>query len=247
MPEWYLVIAALAAFCALGALWPPLLFALPLLAFAVAMPPLQAIAAARQASFETKPPSKWASLRARAFVGFLHLAQPLARLAGRIELGLTCWRAPIAFAPSMMVPKAYTFWKERWQSPETWLEAVETSLRDGGAVIARSGEYDSWDLQVHGGVLGSARLQMLVEEHGAGKQLGRVRTWPVVSPGGVALILFFCVLAAIAGSQQAWAACAILGAAGVVAALRMALESAAAMARFDRALGGLLEVLDRQR
>jgi glycosyltransferase involved in cell wall biosynthesis len=247
MPEWYLAIAALAAFCGLGALWPPLLYAVPLLAVAVAMPVLQAAAAARQASFETKPPSRWAALRARTFVGFLHLVQPLARLAGRLQYGLTFWRAAIAFAPSMMVPRAYTFWKERWHSPETWLEAVESSLRDIGAVTARSGEYDSWDLQARGGALGSARLQMLVEEHGAGTQLGRVRTWPVVSAGGFALIVFFCALAFIAGSQQAWAACAVLQAAGIVIAVRMALESAAAMTRFDRALGGLLEVLDRQR
>jgi hypothetical protein len=88
---------------------------------------------------------------------------------------------------------------------------------------------------------------MLVEEHGAGRQLARVRTWPVIAAGGFALFVFFCALAIIAGSQQAWAACAILQTAGIVIAIRMALESAAAMARFDRALGGLLEVLDRQR
>lgn len=247
MPEWYLLIAALAAFGALGALWAPLLLALPLLAFAVAMPLLQAVAAARQASFETKPPSRWAAFRARVFVGFLHLAQPLARLAGRLQYGLTFWRAPVAFAPSMMAPRAYTFWKEGWQSPAAWLEALETSLRDAGAVTARGGAYDSWDLQVRGGALGSARLQMLVEEHGAGRQLARVRSWPVISTAGFALLAFFCVLAVIAGSQQAWAVCAILQAAGVAVAIRMALESAAAMARFHRALGGLLEVLDRQR
>jgi len=247
MPEWYLLIAALAVFCALGALWTPLLVALPVLAFAIAMPVFQAVAAARQASFESEPPSRWASLRARAFVGFLHLAQPLARLAGRIELGLTCWRAPIAFAPSMMAPRTYTFWREQWRDPAAWLEAVEASLRADRAISARGGEYDSWDLGVRGGALGSARLQMLVEEHGGGKELARVRTWPVVSGVGFALLAFFCVLAVIAGWQQAWAACLILQAAGLAVAIRMALESAAAMARFDRALGGLLEVLDRQR
>lgn len=247
MPEWYLLVAALSVFCALGVAWPPLLMALPLLAFAVAMPVLQAVAAARQADFETNPPSQWAALRARAFVGFLHLAQPLARLAGRLEYGLTCWRAPVAFAPSMMAPQAYTFWNERWRSPETWLEAVETSLDDARAVTARGGEYDAWDLQVGGGVLGSARLQMLVEEHGGGKQFARVRTWPIGSAGGFALIAFFGVLGALAGLQHVWAACVVLEAAAAGIAIRMGLESAAAMARLDRALGGLREVLDRQR
>ena len=247
MPEWYLLIAALAGFCALGSLWPPLLFALPFLAVALAMPVMQAAGAARQASFETEPPSEWASLRARLFVGFLHLAQPLARLAGRIEYGLTCWRAPVVFAPSMMVPRAYTFWREQWRSPEAWLEAVETSLSAARAVSVRGGDYDSWDLQVAGGALGSARLQMLVEDHGGGKQLARVRTRPLVSTAGFALIALFCVLAAFAGAQQAWIACAVLSLAGLGIAVRTGLETAAAMTRFDRALGGLLEVLDRQR
>lgn len=247
MPEWILLVGALALFCALGAAWPPLLAALPLLAFALAMPVLQAVAAARQAVFESKPPSQWAALRARATVGLLHLAQPLARLAGRLEYGLTCWRAPIAFAPAMMAPRCYTFWNERWQSAEAWLESVESSLRDARAATARGGEYDSWDLQVGGGALGSARLQMLVEEHAGGKQLGRARTWPVASAGGFALIVFFSALAVLAGFQQAWVACAVLQTVAVAIAARMALESAAAMSRFDRALGGLREVLNRQR
>ena len=42
MPEWYLVVAALAAVSALGLFWAPLLLALPLLALAVAAPLLQA-------------------------------------------------------------------------------------------------------------------------------------------------------------------------------------------------------------
>ncbi|HLX25509.1 MAG TPA: glycosyltransferase [Candidatus Cybelea sp.] len=247
MPEWYLLVAALALFCGLGAAWPPLLLALPLLAFAVAMPVLQAVAAARQAVFETEPPSQWAALRARASVGFLHLAQPLARLAGRLEFGLTCWRTPVAFAPSLMRPRSYTFWNERWRSSESWLEAVESSTSHERAVAARGAEYDPWDLQVSGGALGSARLQLLVEEHEDGKQLGRIRTWPVVSALGFALIAFFSALAVLAGFQQAWAACAILQSIAVTIAIRMALECAAAMARFDRALGGLREILNRQR
>ena len=43
MPEWYLFIVALAAIGAMGALWPPLFLALPLLAAAIGVAVLRAI------------------------------------------------------------------------------------------------------------------------------------------------------------------------------------------------------------
>jgi hypothetical protein len=39
MPEWYVVIATLTALSALGLFWKPLLLALPLLGYAVGVPP----------------------------------------------------------------------------------------------------------------------------------------------------------------------------------------------------------------
>ena len=51
LPEWYLVVAALAAVSALGLLWPPLFLALPLLAIGIAVPLLQAGLSAANASF----------------------------------------------------------------------------------------------------------------------------------------------------------------------------------------------------
>lgn len=247
MPEWYLVIAALAAFSLLGVLWRPLLFALPLLAIAIALPVLQAIFAARAASFETVPPPPWGKLRARTIVAFLHLAQPLARLVGRIEYGLTIWRAPARFELSMLGPRTYSLWNQHWRTPNDWLATVEKKLRDGGAVTARGGEYDSWDLDVRGGALGFARLRLLVEEHGAGNQLGRFRASPKITAGSVGLIFLLCALAMLAGLDHAWAACAILGAIGLGVTIRAAQECAGASERVDRAIGGLREVFDRQR
>ena len=48
---------------------------------------------------------------------------------------------------------------------------------------------------MRGGLLGNARLRMVVEEHGGGKQLVRFRTWPKYSATGVCLTLLLAVLA----------------------------------------------------
>ncbi|HEY2474937.1 MAG TPA: glycosyltransferase [Candidatus Cybelea sp.] len=247
MPEWYLIVAALAAVCALGVLWSPLALALPLLALAIAMPLAQSVQAAQRATFESPLGSPLEALRSRAFVAFLHLAQPLARLYGRIEYGLTCWRAPLTWNVWEMQPRAYQLWSERWLSPSTWLESIERQVRSAGGVTARSGDYDSWDIQVRGGALGSARLRSLVEEHGGGKQLARLRLRPRWAPASLAASALFCALAVTAGFFHAWAACAVLGFVGIGIAARAGVESASAMRRFDRALGELREILDRQR
>ncbi|HKQ56421.1 MAG TPA: glycosyltransferase, partial [Candidatus Eisenbacteria bacterium] len=51
MPEWHLAVLGLALLAVLGALWRPLLVALPLLALAVALPVAQALLSARAATF----------------------------------------------------------------------------------------------------------------------------------------------------------------------------------------------------
>ena len=60
-------------------------------------------------------------------------------------------------------------------------------------MTARGGDYDDWDLEVRGGLLGGARLRLGVEEHGAGKQMLRFRAWmrlslavPVLTAAGAA-------------------------------------------------------------
>jgi O-antigen biosynthesis protein len=247
MPEWYLVIAALAALSALGILWAPLLFALPFLAAAILVPLVQALFAAGRAVFETQSVSPIELLRARGITAFLHLAQPLARLAGRIEYGLTWWRAPVSWRLWKLRSREYRFWNESRRAPASWLEAVEKRLRDARCVGVRGDDYGSVDLEVRAGTLGSARLLMLVEEHGAGKQLARFRAWPRCSSAAVLSIAGLAALAMAAGFERAWAACAILAAAWVVVTVRTAQECAGAMERIDRALEGSREVPHRQR
>src|SRR5438093_12395866 len=81
MPEWYLVIIALLALSALGTLWTPLLFVLPVAACAVALPLLQAGVRAPRASFLDPPRSGALEvLRSRGLTAFLHLLHLFAHL-----------------------------------------------------------------------------------------------------------------------------------------------------------------------
>lgn len=247
MPEWYLLAGVLAVLSALGALWPPLLFAVPLLVVAIALPLARSVAAARNATFETPLRSRGDALRARGLVALLHFAQPIARLAGRIEFGLTAWRSSVTWNLLAVRPRASSLWSDRWYAAATWLETLERQLRAAGAVTARGSDYDRWDLEVRGGSLGSARAGALIEDHGGGKQLARFRWWPTITSAAPIMTAFFATTALAAGANHAWAASAVLGAVAVGIALRTVLECATAMARFECAIGGLLEILDRQR
>ena len=58
------------------------------------------------------------------------------------------------------------------------MRSVEAALRRSGGVVFSGGDFERWDLHVRGGMLGSMRMRMAVEEHGGGRQLLRIRSWP---------------------------------------------------------------------
>lgn len=86
---------ALAALSLLGFSWPPLFSALPLPALAIAAPVAQAAIAASRARFPVPAPSMAQRWRRWGLVFGVHLAQPLARLLGRLRHGLSS--AALAF------------------------------------------------------------------------------------------------------------------------------------------------------
>src|SRR5207247_11344961 len=97
MPEWYLLIAALAALASYGLAREPLFFSIPgtrvpgtLLLLALSIVPLlaQATSSARAAWRHDDERRSGA----RALTTFLYLGQPLARIIGRLRHGLTPWR-----------------------------------------------------------------------------------------------------------------------------------------------------------
>jgi GT2 family glycosyltransferase len=230
MPEWYLIVVGLGVLSGVGILWKPLLFVLPLLALALGGLIVQASRSAARACFRSETGSRIARCKVYGLTTWLHLLQPLARLWGRLSCGLTPWRR--RGARGYMLPRVRTFslWTERWQSPDSRLRSVKAALRNDGVVVMDGGDFDRWDLEVRGGMLGGARMLLAVEEHGAGEQLVRLRVWPTCSLVGPVLTVMFGALSIGAAFDQAWVASMILGLMSFLPALRFFLECAGAMA-----------------
>jgi glycosyltransferase involved in cell wall biosynthesis len=230
MPEWYLVIVFLAVLSSFGLLWSPLLVSLPILVAVVASPLIQAVLGAMRAQFQTTPETAGEMLKMRALTGLLHLAQPLARLTGRMRHGLTPWRYRGVGGFAIPWKRILTIWSETWRDHGDWLKRVEDAHAEANAHVLRGGEFDTWDLEVRGGIFGSVRTLMAIEEHGAGRQLVRFRAWPKVSPGGILLFLFLSVLAGLAAIDHSWRASGILGVVTLLLVWRIFRESALATA-----------------
>jgi glycosyltransferase involved in cell wall biosynthesis len=210
MPEWYLVIALLAALAALGSLWSPLLAALPLAVAATGLLIAQAVGEARRVS-RTKPALRGHRKRSLLLLVFLHMLQPFARLSGRLRSGLTPWRARGPRNHAFPRRASWTVWSQSWRSLESWVRVFEKTLRESETVMARGGDFDRWDLDLRGGLLGRARILTAVEEHGHGYQLVRFRFWPRPTRGALFSSAFLAAVAVAAALGGASHAAAVLG------------------------------------
>ena len=171
-----------------GEVWRPSLLALPLLGRAIAALGRRRARRAR-ARFQLI-----GEMRACALLtGVLYLLQPLARLYGRLSHGLTPWRrhgqARLRASPASRT--AIRSGRSTGRASRTGSARSRTRCAEQGAVVRSGGDWDRWDLQVRGGLLGGAGLRMAVEEHGAGQQLVRVRSWPAPRTGA----LLYCLIA----------------------------------------------------
>lgn len=229
MPEWYLLILALDMLSLLGLLWKPLLLAFPLLILAIGALIVQAGLSATHASFTSTLRMRSTRLKLYSLTTLLHILQPLARLYGRMLHGLIPWRRHGAIGYAWPRSHACAFWCEQWKDPMARLHSLEGDLRALGTYVCRGGDYDRWDLEVRGGLFGSARVLMAIEEHGAGKQLVRFRSWPVWSFAGLLLLLLFALISSLAALDGAWFASVILGGVAIVLALSMVGECANAL------------------
>ena len=199
MPEWYLVVAVLATFCLLGAMWRPLLLvAAPLLALAVGVVLVGALKGAARAEFATAPSARPRTMRMRGLTVLLHVLQPAARLHGRLRQGLKPWHAPERASPRIPIRRTWAFWSTRWSEPRTRLLDLECRLKAIGARTVPGGDFDRWDLEARVGVLAAARLLLAVEDHEGGAQLVRLRAWPRCSVAAAAIIALFGAIAVIA-------------------------------------------------
>jgi GT2 family glycosyltransferase len=212
MPEWYLVILALLVLVGLQVLWPLLRYAAIPLAIAV-LAPMAYVVKTAVSEFSGL------SLRYRFLNMALHLAQPVARLWGRIHHGLTPWRCRGLRDWTSPLPQRLQFWSEQWHSTEEWLASLERALSTQAAVSTRGGDFDQWDLQIRGGLLGGVRMRLAVEEHGEGKQLLRLRAWPVVSRVGLGITGMFAMLTMGAALERSFSVASLLACFGAVTAM----------------------------
>ncbi len=236
MPEWYLVNFALAALVAIGLLWKPLLMVLPLLVLAAGLPLIEVVARVSRNHFRERRPFRL--LKLRTMIGFLHILQPLARLCGRLNYICHPWLVNVG-SIALPVPRTFSIWRERRQDADQWLTELQETVKAKEHIIVRGGGYDRWDLEVSGGLFGSARLRLALEEHGGGKQLVRFRCWPRSSPTAIALVLLYFSLSVAAMLDQALAAATLLGLAGAFLALSTFVATACSIAPFLEALHDL--------
>jgi len=235
MPEWTLLVVALAALAVLGAFWAPLLYlALPALVVAIGAPLAHAARAAIHAPLRQPPPGQDGRVRMRIVIAWLHLLQPVARLSGRLAHGLTLWRAHGRWAWSLPRVRVFTMWSEVWREPSARLEILEGEFRAAGFVVERGGVWDRWDLSIRGGALGGARVRMATEEHGAGRQLSRFRAWPRWSPGATITAAIAAALASGAALACAPAVAGVLGGSAAALGFVALRDCAAAMASVVR-------------
>lgn len=236
MPEWYLVIAFLSVLAAIGMVWSPLLFMLPLLAAAVGVPVIHAIINATNIPLDSRSICTRDRFRIRTVTACLHLMQPVVRLAGRLNCGLTPVRRYASSDFSLPCVRTVRIWKEQWRDPADRVKAIENALRSQGAVIKRGGDFDHHDLEVRGGLFGSVRFLMAIEEHGGGRQMVLIRTWPKVHVPVLFVTVLFAVFSCLASLDHAWVAAALLGALAVVFGLRALGDCSAATSTFLRAV-----------
>lgn len=235
MPEWYLVLAVLAGLSILGALWPPLLLGLPLLLLGAVLAGIQAIRGASRASLPKS--AGWRRrLALQALTVGLYMAQPLARLAGRLGHGLTPWRRYGSGRRPLFRPRTLTLWSEEWRPLEEWVGMVEGRLLQGGAPARRGTDHDRWDIEARGGLFGRVRLRTAVEEHGAGRQLARFRLLPAPSRLATSVGLIATALAALAAVDSAPAAAAALALLALLVAGRLFLELSSSAAELIAAI-----------
>jgi hypothetical protein len=237
MPEWYLVIGCLAAISAPMISWQPLLAAV-LLVSALGVSAIRATASTLRVSFPTRHESCAVRFGLRALTALLYLLQPLARLHGRLRHGLSPWRRRRVQGWVWPRLHVWTIWSDRGRAHEDWLRLLEDDLRSTGARVVRGGDYDRWDLEVARGTFGSVRIMTVVEEHGASKQLGRIRLKARCSGWALSAMSMLTASALVMAWDGYVVASAILGALAAQFTVRTAGDLGAATAVALRVLNG---------
>ena len=236
MPEWYLVILVFAGLSSLAFFWKPLIVFIPCLFIASIALVAQAVLSASNADFSSPLESKSDRFKLHSLTALLYLLQPLARLWGRIDNGLTPWRRRGAKFLKFPIPQQDTIWSEFWHPPEKRLSVLKDSLYQQGAIAMSGSDFDRWDLEIRGGLFGAVRVLMVVEEHGQGKQLVRFGSWPKINVSLLIVTLVLATLSIVAAFDRATVVSGILGAVAGLLVLFALQDCATANASYFHAL-----------
>lgn len=138
----------------------------------------------------------------------------------------------------MVRPVTMTMWRDKREAPEMTLNQIQARIQATGGLVRTGGNFDSWDLEVWGGLFGGSRLRFAVEEHAPGKQLLRFKVSPAYSRLALALTLVFVGMSVGAALSSAWIS-------SVLSGLLSALIAARTISDGSFASGILHEVLKR--
>jgi len=175
-------------------------------------------------------------IQLRLLIAWMNVLQPLARLLGRMTAGLTPWRRRgMGGGFALPWPQRFEHWNERWESAQKRLSTVESALEKRGCAFARGGEYDRWDLEVRGGLLGGARLIAVAEEHQGGAQMVRFRVWPSYWTGLIGWMCAILIIAAALTHRTTYEWAIFAAAAGLIL-IRAVYECSAAMGAIVKCL-----------
>jgi GT2 family glycosyltransferase len=231
-PAWYLMLLVLGSLAVIGTIWPPLLFAIPILATAMGLTIAQALRSSLAAVFPDPPSSgPW---RLRAFTVLLHLVYPAARLWAEFTWQMAMHRRR-RFRLARIWPHRGALWTQHAEPLTATLTDIAVALKKAGVRARRGGDYDRWDLAADVAVA-SARLLMDVEEHGLGQRLVRFRLWPRWSLGAGLFIVGLGLASTAAVADGAWAVAAMFGIASAVLLASCVTDAMGAMAAMAAAI-----------
>jgi GT2 family glycosyltransferase len=229
MPEWFVMIACFGVLTLLGLSWPPLGWFMPLLVLATVVPLAQAAISAAKAEFPTRHDSKLMRAKLRVLTALLHVMQPLARLKGRLQNGLTPWRAKVRSTPTWQFSTTVAFKGSRSISLEELPERLAERARRRSLPVRRGGRLDDWDIEIVGGIFGGARaLFGPISE--AASDVAVARTWSHLPRAILVPIIAGLLTTTLAAQQTAWLAAAVMGAGTVAVTLVACLQAASAHA-----------------
>ena len=244
MPEWYLLLAALAAIGIFGFSWPPLWWALIAAIAGACVSAIQAVASARH-SLDLRLRGGSKDRRALLLTAYFHLMQPVARLKGRLRHGLTVWRKRTQGAFTLPYRRSIAVWAERWSPVESRLATIQDHLREARSRVIPGGSFDDWDLEVSSGLLGGARMVAAPEEHGAGKQNLIFRIRPFAARPALWAMGILALLAFLAAQGGGPIAAIVLAAAALVVAGAATHAAGLATGAIDAAIARYRAELDQ--